>query len=184
MKKLASFGIVAVIALLSCAGIATSAQAYPEHQINVSVNHQVVYGGSKFTATADSDVDCAWTLEWNGDSRSQTGSPFTTTYKTPKVKKSTDIPLHAKCVYQTTSGRTSGRAAATATWTETVMITVLPRGKVSPPTTGGGNGGNGNGGSDLPNTGGPRLWIALAGLACLVGGIATVARARRDGVDA
>lgn len=170
MKKLASFGVAVLIALFSALGLAPSAQAYPEPQFNLTVNHQVIYGGQQFTATATSEVTCDWTLEWNGDSRFKTASTFVTTYTAPVVTTITKIPLNATCVYAAASARKSARAAADATWTRSVTITVLPNGSaVSPPSSGG----------NLPNAGGPRLWIMLAGFGSLLAGAAVVVTARR-----
>jgi LPXTG-motif cell wall-anchored protein len=177
VKKVLSLGVAALVGLLAVIGLAPAAQAYPEVIIDLTVNRTVLYGGETFTATATSNVDCDWTLEWNGDSRDKNASQeFITTYTAPDVTEITKIPLHGTCVYELPEGATpvTGRQAARTaagpmvTWKRTIMITVLPRGSaVSPP------------GDDLPNTGGPDLWILLAGLALVGAGTAVTLRSRR-----
>jgi len=177
VKKVLSLGVTALLGLLAVIGFAPAAQAYPEVIIDLTVNRTVLYGGETFTATATSNVDCDWTLEWNGDSRDKSASQlFVTTYTAPAVTKITKIPLHGTCVYNLPDGATpvTGKMAARTaagpltTWKRTIMITVLPQGSaVSPP------------GDDLPNTGGPNLWILLAGLALVGTGTAVTLRTRR-----
>jgi len=180
MKKLPTFGVVALaalVAVMAMLGFSTPAQAYPELRIELNASPQVLYGGQHFTAIADSNVTCAWTLEWNGvvrHGRSATGSNYTTTYTAPQVKRITKIPLHGTCIYDSTAKPTSRTTGAPATWSRTIMITVLPRSTaVSPP-----------GGSDLPNTGGPNLLFLLGGLALLVSGATAVSVARRRAEEA
>lgn len=174
MKKLASLGAACSLGLIAMLGLAPAAQAYPEVVIDLEVNHNVRYGGEKFTATASANVDCDWTLEWNGDSRDKgQAKNFTTTYTAPQVAKVTKIPLHGTCDYLLPDGATpvTGRAAAgpMTTWNRTIVITVLPRGSaVSSPGDG-----------ELPNTGGPNLWLVVAGLGLVAGGSAVVIRTKR-----
>src|SRR3954454_5452815 len=126
MKKLSALGLVAIaalVAVLAMMGLSTPAQAYPELQIGVTASSTVLYGGQKFTATAKSNVDCSWNLEWNGVERegvSSSGSDFQTRYTAPQVNRITKIPLHATCAYDA-SATSSARAAATAS--RTIMIT-------------------------------------------------------------
>ena len=89
MKKLSSIGAVvfgALIAGLAVLGFFSPAQAYPEVGINLTVDHQVLYGGESFTATATSTgATCSWSLEWDGRARqgsSTAADPFITTYTT------------------------------------------------------------------------------------------------------
>ena len=181
MKKLPAFGVVALaalIAVLAMLGLSAPAQAYPELKIDLDANPRVLYGGQHFTATASSDVTCRWTLEWNGvvrHGRSASGSNFDTIYTAPQVTRITKIPLHGTCVYDAAEQPSGARAAAApATVTRTITITVLPRSTaVSPP-----------GGSDLPNTGGPNLLFLLGGLALLVSGATAVSVARRRAEEA
>ena len=168
MKKLASASAVLLAAVLLALGVSPAAQAYPELHFDLTAEPQVLYGGETFTAMATSDVQCAWTLEWNGDVREHSGMAYTTTYRAPKVGKVTKIPLHGTCAYAVSAG--ARNSATVATWKRTIMITVLPRSSaVSPPTAG----------SDLPNTGGPNALFLLGGLALLVSGATAVTVARR-----
>jgi LPXTG-motif cell wall-anchored protein len=178
MKKFTPLGalaLAALIAVLAMLGFSGPAQAYPEVSINLTVNRQVLYGGETFTATASStNTVCAWTLEWDGIVRtgsSATDDPFKTTYTADEVTKITKIPLHGTCSY---AGTTNTSARGAATWTRTIIITVLPRSSaVSPP-----------GGSDLPNTGGPNLLFLAGGLALLLAGATAVTVARRRAEEA
>ena len=178
MKKFVLSCGVALLAILGTFGMAPSAQAYPDVTIDLTVNRQVLYGGENFTATGTSNVDCAWTTEWNDVVRTGAGtpgSPFTTTYTAPNVTQVTKIPLHGTCVYDdpTVTARADAPAAS---WERTIMITVLPRGQAAPPT---------DNGTDLPNTGGPNLGFLLGGLGLLLVGATavTVARRRAEDVD-
>ncbi len=184
MKKFASVLVVALLALLATLSLAPAASAYPDVAIDLSVNRQTVYGGEQFTSTASSDVDCTWTVEWNGDTRtSGATTQFQTTFTAPDVTKVTEIPLHGTCAYDAPSAaRTNARAlAGSSSWSRTIVITVLPAGNaVAAP----GDAGVGAGG-DLPNTGGPNFWFLAAGIALLLtgAGAVTVARRRAENGD-
>lgn len=175
MKKLASLVLVALIGVLVSVGFASSAHAYPDAQQNLTVDRQVLYGGESFTASATSNVTCDWTLEWNGDSRDQTSEDFTTVYEAPVVTEITKIPLNGTCLYDSLEEpRLSAKSAAVGTFEKTIMITVLPQSSaVSPPNDG-----------DLPNTGGPNLWILIVGLASLAAGATVIVTAKRRGAKA
>jgi LPXTG-motif cell wall-anchored protein len=169
MKKLASLGLMVMIAVLAAVGLAPAANAYPDNQFNLTVDRQVMYGGESFTATATSNVVCDWTLEWNNVVRTKTDPAiFQTTYKTPIVTKITKIPLHGTCAYDDGLPRVAARSAKAATWSKTIMITVLPRGSaVSPP------------GENLPNTGGPNRWLLLGGVGAVLAGAGVVIASRK-----
>lgn len=177
MKNLSGLVVVAMLGLLGVVGLAPAAQAYPDVNFNLTVNRQVVYGGQTFTATATSNVTCDWTLVWNGQrsdtTRTHTSSLFVTTYTADAVTKVTKIPLEGTCRYTVPTERAAAgahaRLAARATWHKTIMITVLPRGSALPPTTDTG----------LPNTGGPSIWLLVAGFALAGSGAIAVARSRR-----
>jgi hypothetical protein len=194
MKKLTSFGAVgfaALIAMLAMVGFQSPAQAYPDASIDLSVDHQTVYSGESFTATARSDVRCEWTLEWGHQKRhseSSSGQDFVTSFRAGNVKTTTHIPLKGTCAYDAGDGQ----QAQPSTWTRTIDITVEPRSaEVSAP----GNGENGNGaqaggaqaagantgaaGSDLPGTGGPNRLFLAGGLLLVISGATAVTVARR-----
>jgi LPXTG-motif cell wall-anchored protein len=179
MKKLTSLGVAAfaaLVAVLAFVGSQTPAQAYPDVQVSLEVDRTVLYGGQDFTATAQADVSCDWSLEWNGDARVAQRDPnveFRTTYTAPGVTKVTKIPLTGTCVYDADQGSQPADRRAT-TWQRSIMITVLPPSSaVSPPV-----------GSDLPNTGGPNLLVLAGGIALLLSGAAAVTIARRRAEEA
>ena len=178
MKKFAAPCVIALLALLAVVGFAPSASAYPDVTIDLTAKPQVLYGGETFTATGSANVDCGWNLEWNGVTRtgsSTSGAPFSTVYTAPEVTKVTKIPLHGTCSYLDPTARSAQRSAATpATWTRTIIITVLPRGQAAPPT---------DNSTDLPNTGGPNIAYLLAGLGLLALGATAVTVARRRAED-
>jgi hypothetical protein len=210
MKKLTSFGAVgfaALIAFLALAGFQSPAQAYPEAQIDLRVDHQTVTSGGSFTATASSNVQCSWELEWDHKVRkgeSSSGSDFVTSFRAKPVKSTTKIPLNGTCTYDA-----DGKAT---TETRTIQITVEPKNggssQVSAPGSGSGaqaagaqgsgaqaSGAQGSGaqasgshsgsaGSDLPNAGGPNRLFLAGGLVLLISGATAVTLARRRAEEA
>jgi LPXTG-motif cell wall-anchored protein len=199
MKKLTSFGAVgfaALIAALAMVGFQSPAQAYPEASIDLRVDHQTVYSGESFTATASSDVRCEWVLEWDHQKRraaSSSGHDFVTSFRARHVKTTTHVPLHGTCTYD--AGDTSN--AQPSTWERTIDITVEPKSaQVSPP----GHDDHGHGaqvagpqaagahtgvaGSDLPATGGPNRLFLVGGLVLVISGATAVTIARRRAEEA
>jgi LPXTG-motif cell wall-anchored protein len=190
LKKLTSFGALgfaALIALLALAGFQSPAQAYPEVQIDLRVDHQTVTSGESFTATASSDVQCSWKLEWDhkvSRGESSSGSDFVTTFKAKPVKTTTQIPLNGTCTYDSDGQR--------ASQSRTVEITVEPKHsgstQVSAPGGGPTKSGHGSaaqaGGSDLPNTGGPNRLFLAGGVLLLISGATAVTLARRRAEEA
>jgi LPXTG-motif cell wall-anchored protein len=192
LKKLTSFGAVgfaALIALLALAGFQSPAQAYPEAQIDLRVDHQTVTSGESFTATASSDVHCSWKLEWDhkvSKGESSKGSDFVSSFRAKPVKSTTKIPLNGTCTYDA-DGKTT-------TATRTIDITVKPKNggstQVSAPGSGSGahsgsaGSHSGASGSDLPNTGGPNRLFLAGGLVLLMSGAAAVTLARRRAEEA
>ena len=179
MKKFGYVAVAAIAALLVTLGVTTSAQAYPDVQINLTANKQVVYGGGTFTATSTANVDCAWNLGWDGETRTSAGTRFVTTYKAPQVSEITKIALTGSCDYATpasstgAAARTAARTTADAsTWKQQITITVLPVASAAASPAD-------NNRADLPGTGGPN-WIFLAsGLVLLLAGASAVTLARR-----
>jgi hypothetical protein len=171
MKKLTSLGVAAfaaLVAVLAIFGAQTPAQAYPDVRIELGVDRMVLFGGQDFTATASSNVDCAWNLEWAGQVRQGGGTSYRTTYTAARVEKTTKIPLHGTCVY------TDPGSGQTATWDRTITITVRPQSTaVAGPV-----------GSDLPSSGGPNLLFLLGGVALLFSGATAVTVARRRAEEA
>jgi LPXTG-motif cell wall-anchored protein len=205
MKKLPSFGVVAFAVLitgLAILGVSAPAQAYPEATIDLKVNKDHVYSGQKFQATASSDVECAWTLEWNGTERTGQSSAhhdFRTSFTAPEVTSERKIALNGECRY------TAENASGPTTAQRTVEITVMPkRSEVSAPVSNGNAQSDGYpkatvagpkasvagpksaagpkagvGGSDLPNTGGPNMLFLVGGIVLLLSGATAVTVARR-----
>jgi hypothetical protein len=193
MKKLSSLGTVvfaALVAGLAVLGFSVPAQAYPDAQIDLTVNRDTVYSGQKFEAKASSDTTCDWRLEWNGTVRTGQSSAhhdFKATFTAPHVRRETKIPLDGTCRYSAQNAR------GTATWHRSVTITVLPpRSEVSPPKSGAGAGPKAAvagpksavGGSDLPGTGGPNALFLVGGLVLLLSGATAVTVARRRAEEA
>lgn len=175
MKKLVLIATALLLATLGMVGFASSASAYPETSCDVSVSAQIVNSGDHFTASGTSQqsttgnrsaraaaASVTWTITFNGTVRHATGSSFSTTFTAPTVTTRTVFPLTAEAVMPD----------ATTHCQRTVDITVDPLGIVSPP---------GCTGLCLPNTGGPRLWILVAGIALLLGGAYAVRQSRAKG---
>jgi hypothetical protein len=170
MKKVLLIAAAMFLALAATVGLAPTASAYPELTCNLTVEPQVLNEGETFTATATAAEvessaraaaegdDIAWEMTFNGETRTGTGAVFVQKFKAPNVDDTTKLTLTAK------STSTAG------TCPHQVTITVLPDGTtVSPPDDGG-----------LPNTGGPRLLILLAGLGLLAAGVVAVRKSRSN----
>lgn len=176
MKKLIVIGATTLAALGVALGVAPSANAYPETSCNVTVDAQKVESGSKLTVDADSTLivtdnpraavaGTKWRAEFDGNVRTATADHFTTTFPVPKVTAKTVLVLTVQAIMPD----------ATTTCEKTLNITVLPGGTdVVPPD------------HHLPNTGGPRLALLVAGIGLvLVGGVAIQqARRRAEGAGA
>lgn len=199
LKKLTSFGALgfaALIAVLAMVGFQSPAQAYPEARIELRVDHQTVYSGESFTATASSNVRCDWTIAWDHRTQSgpsSSGSDFEATFKARPVKSETQIPLEGTCTYDSDASASSHPT----TWKRTIEITVKPKSsQVSPPDSGSGahsgaqTGAQASGaqtgvaGSDLPNTGGPNRLFLVGGLLLVISGATAVTVARRRAEEA
>lgn len=178
MKTLTSLGVV----LIAFLGAMTSpAIAAPEAQggFRVAVDRSTLHSGQVLTATGRYSGSCSWIIEWNNERRSTKAKRIVATFVAPKVTKATQIPLRATCFYVSKAPARPARplpsvrpnvaaqrivVSVPPSFRQTMTITVLPAGAiVSPPHHPGGGGG-------LPNTGGPDLWILLAGIATLLVG--------------
>ncbi len=171
MKKLIVIGLTALATCFVAIGVAPSANAYPEVSCNVEVDAQVVDTGATFTATATSQQTTTddglgrsgadapnWTMTFNGDVRAGQTEPFSQEFEAPEVTTTTKFSLVAKAVL----------ADGETTCSKTVDITVVPAGTtVAPP------------GDNLPNTGGPRLALLLAGLGLVLAGGAAIRQSRK-----
>jgi len=179
-----------LIALLGVpTGPVDTASAAAPTRFGVSVDKTTLRSGQTLTATGTANSDCAWIIDWNNERRSGSSRTIVARFVAPVVEKKTVIPLRGTCFYvspapPTPTGPTPpagrpGQAAQTVTvnvpksLNQTIVITVLPAGAVvRPPDDGNGNGGGPGG--DLPDTGGPDLWILLAGVATLLVGASLI----------
>jgi LPXTG-motif cell wall-anchored protein len=192
MRKSVSVALAAVLAGLALVTAPASFGADTDG-FTLSVSPEPVRSGGAVTVTLSAPTDCAWTVTWNGEARSGEGTSFTTTFTAPTVTESTRLPLKADCLYvpTTTSTPTATPSLPPGSlsqilevtvpghWTRTVQVTVLPENDVAPPVDNGDGDSNG-GGTDLPSTGGPRLWLAVTGVAAVLLG-AVLVRRRRTG---
>jgi hypothetical protein len=168
MKKLIVIGATALATLFVVLGVAPSAFAYPEGVCNLEVSAQVVNSGESVTATCTySVVDTAarkaagsnvsWVVTFNGATHTGTGDTFTTTFKAPEVTAPTTYTL-----------KSVGTGDA-GTCSRSVNITVLPNGTVNPPEP-----------PHMPNTGGPRLILLIAGLVLVLAGAVAIRLSRKS----
>ena len=168
MKKLIVIGATALATLFVVLGFAPSAYAYPEGVCNLEVSAQVVNGGDNITATCTYSVvetsarksalsDTTWVMTFNGETRTGTGETFTQTFETPEVTKPTTFKL------------TSVGTGDAGTCSRSVNITVLPDGTTKPPKP-----------PHMPNTGGPRLILLIAGLGLVVAGASAIRMSRKE----
>lgn len=174
MKKLATLGVVALVAVLCVLGFSSpAAQAYPDVRIDLSVDRQRLFGGETFTATATANVDCDWALGWAGETSTASGREFVTAYVAAEVDEVTRIPLRGNCEYDAPDARGS------ETWQRSLMITVLPRGvQVAGPQVAGPTA------ADLPTAGGPDRVFLVGGVVLLFAGATAVTVARRRAEEA
>jgi len=171
MKKILLMATMLLAALAATVGLAPSASAYPELTCNLTVEPQVVYAGQTLTATGTAveiekqlrasaaGDDISWVMTFNGETRTGKGAVFVQKFTAPQVTKSTKLVLTAKST------------SAAGSCPHTIAVTVLP-GDVVVETPGGQGG--------LPNTGGPRLILLIAGLALVVAGGVAVKRSRSN----
>lgn len=165
--------VSALAAGLALLTLAPAAQAYPEPNFDISVNHQVVVGGNDFIAKARANVECSdWTLSFLKQRASGVGKTLDHTFTTPVVKKKTVYPVQATCSYAAVGSAQVAAGAARQTWRGEIPITVLPEATAQ-------GGPHANTGGGLPGTGGPSFWILLAALVLLLGGATALLRSRR-----
>ena len=176
MKKIrlvAAASIATAVTLLS----AGAAQAYPDApNVTITIHDNILYGGDKFSYTANADVDCDWTISYPraaGQSPTQTGSGTSTSgsYDTPPVKEVERSNITATCEYDDGAPASAGvQASALQTASASAVVTLLPRGGA----------GDADEDAALPDTGGSNLWLfAVGGALVLVGGGTLYAARRR-----
>lgn len=168
MKKTSSLLAAVVGLLLALAPVgAHAADDYADPGITISIPSTVIVGGDDLTVTVTSPTSCRWTLTFLDQVAKGTGKTFTHTFTTPVVQQRTEVPLNVTCDYDAVGG---GTTSATASRTSTIVL--LPRDAAIPASTGALGG-------ILPATGGPTLWLLVAGgVLVLAGGALTVVRKR------
>lgn len=171
MKKLQAVLAAFALAVLGTGLTATAAQAYPQTQPTVHVNHQAILEGSTLVVRATSPSTCAWTFTFNGASRTSTGTRVVVRFTAPKVDRKTTYDLDWTCVEVTPSGGGQSVAVHTQTYHNTIPITVLPRGTQA--------GAHASTGGALPNTGGPNAALLAGGGALVLGGGVAIAASLR-----
>jgi hypothetical protein len=170
MRKYGYVVLAAIAAVLVSLGLSTSAQAYPDARIDLTVNHLVLNSGQSLRAIGTTNVACALDLEWDHVVRqSGTTKTFAASYIAPEVTKITTIPLTGSC-------RVAGGAGTSATSVRRKLdVTVLPATNGAP--------GPADQGADLTDAGGPSLVVLLSGLVLLLAGATSVTVARRRAED-
>lgn len=160
MRRFGSILIGMLVGVVAVFGLAPGANAYPEPEFDVTIDHQVIVGGNSFTVIATSNVHCEWTAEWSGTPEQPgyvlTGSGTTSsmTFHTEQVAEIRDTDVVVTCTY------------AGGTFSRTLSVRVLPVGSDA-------------GAGILPDTGGPDVMFLGIGLALLVVGGTAVVLARR-----
>ena len=183
MKKfrlIAAASMAAVVTLLSSG----AAQAYPDCGINLTLTTTTLVGGKSFGFKADAGaVDCAWQVDYRGQTKLGNGTSFSGSFATPKVSKKTTTTITATYTFDDakvsaapaasvvtsafySTGSASNIQAAQRTCPVSVDVTLLPKGADS--------------GASLPNTGGSNLSLLLlgGGLLLVGGGVTYLARRR------
>ncbi|HEU4567922.1 MAG TPA: LPXTG cell wall anchor domain-containing protein [Marmoricola sp.] len=158
------------LALVGVSATGTAAEAYPQTQPRVHLNHQTVIEGSTLVIHADAVPGCTpWTFTFNGVTRTVNGKHVTVRFKVPKVDRKTTYDLTWSC---NQVGAQGGGGTSIAVRTQlfgpyTVAVTVLPRGAQAAA-------GTPSNGSALPNTGGPNVGLLAAGGVLVLGGAAAM----------
>jgi hypothetical protein len=174
MKKFAFAAAAAFVALFGTFLLSNAAQAYPDVQVNLTSDHEVVYGGESFTVTASANVTCAWDLSWDNTSRAANGSDFKSTFVAPEVTKITKKSVVGQCSYV---GSAAGRSTSSPVVTpRQLTITILPAASSAA--------GPNKSGASLAGTGGPDRAVLLGGVALLFAGATVAIIARRRAEDA
>lgn len=191
MKTLASLGVLVVLAILATTAPAAIASPEAAGGIRVTVDHSTLRSGETLTVTARSSSACVWLIEWNAERRSAAGKRIIAAFVAPEVSRPTRLPVGATCFSTAKAPAPRTRpappvqpnsiteritVAVPASLHQTITVTVAPpTAIVSPPEQGGGGHG-----SDLPDTGGPDLWILLAGIATLLAGASLIRLAESE----
>ena len=174
MKKLIAIGATGLIALVMLVGLAPAASAYPETTCNTTVDAQTVVSEGKVHVHGTVDVVVTddglgrkaagdtvhWIATFNGETHTADENVFDTTFDVPAVTKTTTFVLHVEAIMPDEK----------TTCQRSLNITVKPSGTVSPPDNH----------PHLPDTGGPRALLLIAGLGLVVVGAVSIRMSRRE----
>jgi hypothetical protein len=186
MTRGSAYACAVVLALLGLLGMPSAAQAAStgNPHVTVQLSSKVVHTGQQFTVVSRANVLCDWIVTFRGDRRHTVGRANTSSFVAPDVSRRTTFPLEVTCVLHSVPAQhvTTGSKAVSGGHgaSETLVVRIPPNTHVvtpvvvdpgtivKPPHTGGDHPGG------LPNTGGPPLWLLLAGLLTVVGGAVLV----------
>lgn len=201
MKKYAQRAVVlrmaslmAVVLMVLGPGVAEQSEA---GGLKLSVSRSEVPIGKPFAVRASYTAKCIWLVEWDGLRRTSNAKAIATTFRAPKVTRRTTLPVRVTC-FVTPAGR-RGRARqlkrldslardparprtdrqslvarVPLSLRETLVVTVLGPGSVSPPH----HGGHGQGPGGLPGTGGPKFALVLLGIDLILFGLLAIVTAK------
>ncbi|RNL80833.1 LPXTG cell wall anchor domain-containing protein [Nocardioides marmorisolisilvae] len=192
MTRRAAYACAVALAFLGVLGLPASSVAAPAKvpHIELHLSRTVVVGGDPVTVTARANALCDWIVTFHGERRHTIARSIRTTFVTPEVDHRTRLNIVVTCVVHTPPGKPKPVPPAAnsgsrhdaqalvvripAAATVDPPLTIVPGGIVEPPKPPHHPGG-------LPNTGGPALWLVLAGLLALLAGAVTVQRSLRRG---
>jgi LPXTG-motif cell wall-anchored protein len=200
-----SVPLVVLSALIALAVLDPQAQAASERHRSgphVRVNHHVVRSHQEVVVRARSSVTCGWILTWPGHRKQRLGHVLVARFRAPSVTHVKKLRVRATCLgtkggygdshrgrprlapRSTSAGPTRDRQAVAATvprrWQRVVVITVLPLRGVGPDSAHSGDHDptSGSGPGNLPDTGGPPLWLLVLGLLSTLIGALLLRRTR------
>lgn len=195
MTRAAAYACAVVLACLGVLGLPSSGYAAPTAvpHIELHLSRTTVVGGDPVTVTASADALCDWIVTFHGERRHTVGRSIRTTFITPEVSRRTRLNVVVTCVVHTVRTKAKPVPAVAnsgsrhdvqtlvvripAAATLDPPLTILPGSVVEPPRPP--HHGHHPGG--MPNTGGPSLGLATAGLLAMLLGAVLVERSLRRG---
>ena len=177
VRLLALTALTALMSALLVSVTVPAAQAYPEDSCTVQVSSLSIRSGQTLYVNGSASGSRNWSVQWSGSTKNRTGTTFAVSFTAPGVTSATTFPL--KVSSSSASARTTAGSVTTLSGcSRTFSVTVLAAYTAAPSNVGATTTGSG---SNLPNTGGPRLVWLLLGLALLLAGATavTISRNRR-----